>query len=148
MRFSSIIRSTVFVVLGLILALALAAAVELFGAVVYPFPADFDGSSEAMLDYLASYPGWLFAAGALMWGASVLASTWLATRFGTARHAAHGIVVGLVLLVAVIFNMFFLPYPWWFEVANLVLFPYMDSTYFTTLTLHKNVIASVYTASC
>jgi len=26
--------------------------------------------------------------------------------------------------------------------------PYMDSTYFTTLTLHKNVIASVYTASC
>jgi len=26
--------------------------------------------------------------------------------------------------------------------------PYMDSTYFTTLTLHKNVNASVYTASC
>ena len=123
MHFPSIIRSAGSVVLGLILALALAAAVEGFGAIAHPFPADFDGSFEAMLEYLASYPAWLFAAGALMWGVSVFASTWLATRFGTARHAAHGIVVGAVLLIAVLFNLYFLPYPWWFEVANLILFP-------------------------
>ena len=39
------------------------------------------------------------------------------------RHPAHGIVVGLLLLLAVVFNMYHLPYPLWFEVLNLMVFP-------------------------
>ena len=39
------------------------------------------------------------------------------------RHPAHGFVVGSLLILAVVFNMYQLPYPLWFEVFNLVAFP-------------------------
>ena len=45
------------------------------------------------------------------------------TRLGTARHPAHGIVVGALLLSLAAFNMAMLPYPIWFPIVNVVTFP-------------------------
>jgi uncharacterized protein YacL len=57
------------------------------------------------------------------WGLTTFVSAWLATRLGSGRHRAHGIVVGLILLALVVMNMSMLPYPVWFWVANLLVFP-------------------------
>ncbi|MBI5757048.1 MAG: hypothetical protein HZA46_00860 [Planctomycetales bacterium] len=43
--------------------------------------------------------------------------------YGTGRHLAHGIVVGSILFVAAVANMFMLPYPIWFWGLNLVVLP-------------------------
>ncbi len=119
----SIIRSVASVILSLLVAMVLVIAVEGFSAVVHPFPPGFNGTPDEMYEHVARYPDWVLAVGVVAWGATTFASTWLATRLGAARHPAHGIVVGVLLLLAVVFNMYLLPYPLWFEVLNLVVFP-------------------------
>ena len=42
---------------------------------------------------------------------------------GAGRHPAHGIAIGSLLLLAAAFNMFLLPYPVWFVLANLLIIP-------------------------
>ena len=117
------IRSVASVILSLLLAFVLVIAVEGFSAVVHPFPPGFNGTPDEMYEHVARYPDWVLAVVVVAWGVTVFASTWLAIRVGAARHPAHGIVVGLLLLLAVVFNMYMLPYPLWFEVLNLVVFP-------------------------
>ena len=119
----SIIRSVASVILSLLVAMVLVIAVEGFSAVVHPFPPGFNGTPDELKAHVARYPDWVLMAAVAAWGATTFASTWLATRVGAARHPAHGIVVGLLLLLAVVFNMYHLPYPLWFEVLNLTVFP-------------------------
>ena len=52
-----------------------------------------------------------------------MVSSWLATRIGLKRHPAHGIVAGSILLLLAVVNMAMLPYPIWFWILNLVVFP-------------------------
>ena len=119
----SIIRSVGSVILSLVVALVLVIALEGASAVLHPFPPGFEGTHDEMVEHVARYPGWVLAVVVVAWGTTTFISTWLATRLGAGRHPAHGIVVGLLLLLAVIFNMYVLPYPIWFEVLNLVVFP-------------------------
>ena len=119
----AIIRSTAAVILSLFIALVLVVAVEGFSAIVHPFPPEFAGSYEEMVAHVANYPGWVLAICALMYGATTFISAWLATRLGATRHPAHGYGVGAFLILAVIYNMSQLPYPLWFEVLVLLLFP-------------------------
>jgi hypothetical protein len=120
--FGSIIRSALAVIISLVVAFVLVVALEGASAVLHPFPADFDGSQAAMLDHVANYPDWVLAIVVVIWGATTFVSTWLATRLGTNRHAAHGLAIGSLLLAGVILNMYLLPYPVWFEAANVVVF--------------------------
>lgn len=55
------LRSTAAILASLVLAIALLAAIELLGQLIYPFPADFPGTREAMMDYVANYPAWVLA---------------------------------------------------------------------------------------
>ena len=119
----SIFRSVGSVILSLLVALVLVIAVEGFGAIVHPVPPGFNGTFEEMAEHVARSPDWVLAVAAVAWGATVFVSTWLATRLGAGRHPAHGFVVGSLLILAVVFNMYQLPYPLWFEVFNLVAFP-------------------------
>ncbi|MDA1372014.1 MAG: hypothetical protein O2971_14775 [Proteobacteria bacterium] len=119
----SIFRSIAAVILSLIATLVLLIAVEGFSAVVHPFPQDFDGSYQEMFAHVARYPNWVLAVCAVLWGTTALVATWLATRFGAARHPAHGIGVGALLVLALLFNMSQQPYPLWFEAICLVLIP-------------------------
>jgi uncharacterized protein YqgC (DUF456 family) len=59
----------------------------------------------------------------LGWGLGTLAGAWLATRVGSKRNAAHGAAIGLILLALAVANMAMLPYPAWFWMSNLVVFP-------------------------
>lgn len=119
----AIIRSVGSVSAGLIVALILVIGVEGMSSILHPFPAGGDPADfEACKAHVARYPAGVLALVVLAWGMAVFASSWLATRLGTGRHPAHGIVVGAILFAAAIFNMAMLPYPNWFWL-NLIVFP-------------------------
>ena len=120
----AIIRSVGSVIVGLIVALMLVIGVEGLSSILHPFPPGVDPTDfEACKAHVARYPaGVLALLGVVLWGMTVFVSSWLATRLGTGRHLAHGLVVGAILLAAAVFNMAMLPYPIWFWI-NLIVFP-------------------------
>ena len=121
---ASLLRSVGSVVAGLVVALVLIVAVEIFGAIFHPFPPGVDPNDmEVCKAHVARFPTWILAVAAAGWAGTVFASAWLATRLGTGRHPAHGIVVGAILLAFAGLNMAMLPYPLWFPLVNLVTFP-------------------------
>lgn len=103
---------------GIIVVVAGLAAVEMFGAIVHPFPANFDASSQKqMMDYVASYPPWILAVVVSVWGLIAWLGTWVTKRIGGAVPA---LVIGILLLAAVISNVFMLPYLLWFKVLSVI----------------------------
>jgi hypothetical protein len=108
------------VVAGLGLAFILAVGLELFSAVVHPFPPGFKGTMEETCEHVKRYPHWVLAVGVLAWGFTALASTWTAGRIGNRGCA---VVVGLLLVLAVVCNVSMLPYPLWFKIASLIVIP-------------------------
>lgn len=108
------------IIAGLALAFVLVVAVELFSAVVHPFPEGFEGTEEEICAHVEKYPGWVLAAVVPMWALIVFSSTWVTRKIS---GLVASVLVGLLLLVAVGFNQWMLPYPIWFEVANFIALP-------------------------
>ena len=118
------IRSVGAVLVGLAVALALVIGVEFASSIVHPFPPGVDPTDiEVCRAHVARYPAWALFVASIAWGATTFVSAWLATRLGSGRRRAHGIVVGLILLALAVLNMSMLPYPAWFWASNLILFP-------------------------
>ena len=109
------LRIALAVVAGMVLAFALVVAVEMFSAVVHPFPPGLDPNAPGSIaEHVRRYPGWVLAVAGLMWGATAAAATWVASRIG-GRLA--GAVVTLLLAAALSFNLSMLPYVMWFKIA-------------------------------
>lgn len=120
----SILRSVGAVLLGLFVAAMIFFGVEVFANIVHPFPPGADLEDvEVIKAQVVSYPAWVLAVAAALWALMPLLGSWVATRIGTRRHFAHGLLVGLILLGLLICNLSMLPYPSWFRIANLVTFP-------------------------
>jgi hypothetical protein len=120
----SIARSVFAVFAALVLALLLVIGVELLSSVVHPLSEGLDPADPGVIcEHVANYPPLVLFAGGLLWVLTTFLSAWLATRLGAARHAAHGIVVGSILLALAVMNMSMLPYPVWFWALELVGFP-------------------------
>ncbi len=120
----TVFRSIGAIVAGLLVAMIFAAGVEAMSAILHPLPPGADPTDlETCRLHVSRYPAGVLLLCGLGWGIGVFASTWLATRLGSRRHVAHGIVVGALLLGAAVANMAMLPYPAWFWIQNLVLFP-------------------------
>lgn len=118
-----LLRSFGSVVAGLAIAFVLVVAAEGFSAVFHPFPPGVDPHDiEACKAHVARYPTWVLAACAAIWAAAPLTGSWLATRLGTARHPAHGVAVGAILLALAGLNVAMLPYPFWFPVVIVLTF--------------------------
>ena len=113
-------RTIAAVIAALVAGLLLVIGVELFSSVVHPIPSDFGNTPEAMCRHVENYPQWVLAAVVPMWGFAAFASTWIAQRIGNFVAAA---IVGSLLLAAVAFNLSMLPYPAWFKIVNLLIFP-------------------------
>jgi hypothetical protein len=97
------------------LAFALVVAVEMFSAVVHPFPPGFDPNAPGSIPaHVRRYPGWVLAVAGLMWAATAFAATWVAARIG---GRVAGAVVALLLAAALAFNLSMLPYVMWFKIA-------------------------------
>lgn len=113
-------RAVIGVIAGLALAFVLVIGVELFIAVVHPFPEGFEGTKEEICAHVEKYPGWVLAAVVPMWALTVFSATWVTRKIGGVVAA---LLVGSLLLVAVGCNQWMLRYPVWFEVANFVALP-------------------------
>ena len=119
-------RTLMAVVAGMALAFVLVVAVEMFSAVVHPFPPGFDPNAPGSIPaHVQRYPGWVLAAAGLMWGATAAAATWVASRI--AGRLAGGVVT-LLLGAALAFNLSMLPYVMWFKIA-------MPATFFVACLL-------------
>ena len=114
------LRAVAAVIAGMLVAFVLVIAVELFSALVHPFPPGFGGTKEEICQHVERYPQWVLAVAVVAWGATVFISTWTAKRI-SGRGSA--LVVGFLLFAAVAFNLSMLPYPIWFKIANLLVFP-------------------------
>ena len=115
----AILRSIGAVVAGLVLAMVLVVAVEVLTNALHPLPAGVAPTHEEICNHVAKFPSWVLTVGTVLWASTVFVSSWLATRLGTGRHPAHGILIGMLLFAAAAFNMSMLPYPFWFEVVTL-----------------------------
>ena len=123
---TSAVRTLLAVVAGMALAFALVVAVEMFSAVVHPFPPGVDLNAPGSIPaHVQRYPGWVLAVAGLMWGATAAAATWVASRIG-GRLA--GALVTLLLAAALAFNLSMLPYVMWFKIA-------MPATFFVACLL-------------
>lgn len=100
---------------AIVTALVLLIAVELFSAVVHPFPIDFKETPDEIVAHVARYPQWVLAVVVPMWGAIAFISTWLAGRLGGRGPA---IFIAVLLLAAVMCNLSMLPYPLWFKAVQ------------------------------
>jgi hypothetical protein len=120
----SLVRSIGSITAGLIAAMALIIAVEAIAAIFHPFPPGVDTTDQEVVKaHVAKFPHWVLALAVVGWGITTFASVWIATRMGAGRHPAHGIAIGSLLFLAAAFNMFLLPYPVWFVLANLLIIP-------------------------
>jgi hypothetical protein len=108
------------IIAGMIVALVVVVAVELFSAAVHPVPPDFQGTMEEMCLHVERYPTWVLALVVPAWAGAAFAGTWIAGRIGNRTCA---LCVGLLLIAAVVFNVSMLPYPTWFKIANLLAVP-------------------------
>ena len=111
----NVLRIVLAVVAGMALAFVLVVAVEMFSAIVHPFPPGLDPNAPGSIpEHVRRYPGWILAVCGLMWGATAAAATWVASRIG-GRLA--GALVTLLLAAALAFNLSMLPYVMWFKIA-------------------------------
>lgn len=120
----SLMRSAVAIVMALVAAFVLVILVEVVTLWLHPFPAGMDTKDSAQMKaHVGMFPDWVLAIAVAGWPGLTFVSAWIATRFGVARHPAHGIVVGGLLFAMASLNLYLLPYPIWFEAACLVLLP-------------------------
>jgi hypothetical protein len=111
----SAVRTLLAVVAGMALAFALVVAVEMFSAVVHPFPPGVDPNAPGSIPaHVQRYPGWVLAVAGLMWAATAAAAAWVASRIG---GRVAGTLVALLLAAALVFNLAMLPYVTWFKVV-------------------------------
>jgi hypothetical protein len=108
------------IVAGMAVSFVLVVAVELFSAMVHPFPEGFGHTPEEICRHVERYPQWVLAVVVPMWAAAAFAGTWTAQKIGNVYSAA---IVGLLLLAGLVLNISMLPYPIWFEIANLLAIP-------------------------
>lgn len=113
----TVLRAIVGILVGVLVAFILVVAVELFSSVVHPLPEGFGGTMEEMCRHVENYPDWVLSVAILMWGATAFLGTWTARKIGSVFAGAF---VGLVLLVALLFNISMLPYPTWFEIVIVI----------------------------
>lgn len=106
-------------ILGLCIAIGatigLLIVVEMYSAVVHPFPEGGDESVESICKHVEQYPGWVLATVIPMWGAIAYLGTWISIKLG---NWVSGYAMGALLIGALMLNMVMLPYPVWFKILQ------------------------------
>ncbi|MGJ4802198.1 hypothetical protein [Luteimonas sp. SDU82] len=114
------IRATLAVLLGLLVALATILLLEYLGMSLFPLPPGIDLDSEEDLARLvaAAGPGkqsWVL----LGWTLAALVGGWVAACVG--RRAGPALAVGALLVAGVLLNAALLPHPLWMTLLGVLL---------------------------
>jgi hypothetical protein len=118
------VRSVLALVLGLVVAVAVTAALEWIGLAVFPLPEGVNPSDpEALKKLLPTMPAGRFLLLLADYAAAGLAGGFVAAWVARRRPALHALIVGAVLTVLGFLNLLMLPgHPAWFWAANAVVY--------------------------
>ena len=116
------IRSTLAVLLGLVVALATMLLLEYLGMSLFPLPPGLDLDSEDDLARLVASATTGKKLWVLMgWTVAAFVGGWVAARTGRRHRTGAAIAVGLLIVAGVALNAALLPHPAWMIVAGLLL---------------------------
>jgi len=111
---SSLIRSVLSVLAGLIAGYVLITVFEIAGTMVYPLPPGVDPANmEALRAMVDQIPAGAFVFIIAGWGVGTFAGAWLAGRIATRDKSAHGLVVTVLLTLGGLFTLLTIPHPMW-----------------------------------
>ena len=114
-------RNVLAVVLGVVLAFVLIMALERLGHAIYPPPPEVDFANlEAVSAYVQTVP-----AGALLlvlaaWLIGTLGGGLLACFIAKNRAMVYASVVGGLVILGTVFNLYLIPHPIWFAILSLL----------------------------
>ncbi len=116
------LRRALGIAVGLAVAVFLVGVIEAISSYLYPLPPGIDYSDrEAMGAAIATLPVGAFIVVLLAWTLAAWSGACTAVRVG--RHAALGLIVGIVLLTAAVANMLAVPHPAWMWAAAVIAIP-------------------------
>lgn len=113
------IRNTIAVLSGIVVAFAIIAANERLGHMIYPPPEGMNFSDpDVVRPYLASLPAWALLQVMAGWIIGVFVGIMLATTISLASPAAFAAIIGGLVLAGTIANLIIVPHPMWFNVVS------------------------------
>jgi len=116
------IRSTLAVLLGLIVALATMLLLEYLGMSLFPLPPGIDLDNEEDLARLVASATTGKKLWVLMgWTAAAFAGGWVAARTSRLHRIGAALGVGLLIVVGVVLNAAMLPHPAWMTIVGVLL---------------------------
>ena len=117
---SSLIRSVLSVLAGLIAGYILITIFEIVGTMVYPLPPGVDPMNmEALRAIVDQIPAGAFVFVIAGWGVGTFSGSCLAGRMATRNKSAHGLVVTVMLTLGGLFTLLAIPHPVWVWVVGL-----------------------------
>jgi hypothetical protein len=117
----AIVRSFFAIVLGAVVAGILIAVIEAASSFVHPLPPGVDPNDRAALrEAMANIPVGALVIVLLAWAVGTFAGAWLAARLARRASVLHGMIVGVLLLVAGVANLIILPL--WFWILGVAVF--------------------------
>lgn len=119
------LRSVGAIVLALIVGFVVIMAIELTGTWLFPLPPGVDPmDSEALSAAIEAgqvpLGGMVFVV--LAYALGSLVAGWVAARVAATSKMRHALIVGGILMVLGIINLFAIPHPLWMTIATLVVF--------------------------
>jgi hypothetical protein len=112
-------RSTLAVLVGVIVAMGLTAVIEMVGNHLYPLPPGLDIHDHAsMREYVHAMPTGAFVMVLLAWAVGAGTGAWVAARLAGRARLVHGLIVGALFLAAGIMNMLMVPHPIWMWIGG------------------------------
>ena len=116
------VRSTLAVLLGLLVALATMLLLEYLGMSLFPLPPGIDLDSEADLALLVESAGVGKQLWVLMgWTCAAFAGGWVAARTTLRHRVGAALWVGGLIVAGVLLNVALLPHPTWMTVLGVLL---------------------------
>lgn len=117
------LRSIGAVVLGVIVAGLSVAFLQSLGHRVFPPPAEASSSDpEVLAKVLAEAPVGALLLVLVAWFLGTVIGAWVAARLVSEARAAHGLVVGGVMMIGGVVTMLQIPHPQWFMIAGALVF--------------------------
>jgi hypothetical protein len=115
------IRKIAAVVFGAISAIVLIIIVERLSHAIYPPPADFDvNDKEALRSYMDVVPVGALLSVCAAWMIGAFGGGMLATFIARESAVTNCAIVGGLVLVFTIINLFSIPHPMWFAIVSVV----------------------------
>lgn len=113
------VRKLSAIVIGTLVAFGLVATIEMVGHMVYPPPADLDFTDPASRQaYVSGLPVGAFLFVMAAWALGAFGGGTLAGFVGRERNLA--LIIGALILIASIINLWMITHPVWFSVTSLI----------------------------